>query len=278
MKPSSRCAPILRSSPKQPHKLEGVSRLNTAGGLKMAIAALATEMSNTSTPRAVALAGVAASGRTQWSPALRLLEQTTGKANRRKPVLYLHGFTFPSLLRVDHGRTLGQTIRKLDSHRGLRVGLRRWRNGPTVASTIWWHIRPSRALTRMRSDACGYPLWPGATRSVQGPNTDVRDQLSPNRSHPACKTRPVHTDVPSVAESRAAAHHAVVQTLCEGRALVERSCQRPHAHAHSPRTYGHHGCSRLGRCRTRCGRNSSSFPAEGCLARRLRRHSLPRNL
>ena len=66
----------------------------------MAIAALATEMSNTSTPRAVALAGVAASGRTHWSPALRLLEQTTGKANRRKPVLYLHGFTFPSQLCV----------------------------------------------------------------------------------------------------------------------------------------------------------------------------------
>jgi hypothetical protein len=66
----------------------------------MAIAALATEMSNSSTPRAVTLAGVAASGGTQWSPALRSLEQTTGKANRRKPVLYLHGFTFPSQLCV----------------------------------------------------------------------------------------------------------------------------------------------------------------------------------
>jgi pimeloyl-ACP methyl ester carboxylesterase len=66
----------------------------------MAIAALATEESNTSIPRAVTLAGVAASGRTQWSPALRLLEQTTGKANRRKPVLYLHGFTFSSQLCV----------------------------------------------------------------------------------------------------------------------------------------------------------------------------------
>jgi hypothetical protein len=28
------------------------------------------------------------------------------------------------------------------------------------------------------------------------PNTDERDQLSPNRSYPACNTRPVHTDVP----------------------------------------------------------------------------------
>jgi hypothetical protein len=61
--------PIFRSGPKQPHKLEGVYRLNMGRVLKMAIAALATEMSNTSTPRAVTLAGVAASGRTQWSPA-----------------------------------------------------------------------------------------------------------------------------------------------------------------------------------------------------------------
>ena len=30
----------------------------------------------------------------------------------------------------------------------------------------------------------------------KGPNTDERDQSSPNRSHPACNTRPVHTDVP----------------------------------------------------------------------------------
>src|SRR5262249_3277603 len=51
---------------------------------------------------------------------------------------------------------------KLDSRRGLRVGLRKWRNGPTDASVIWWHIRPSRALTRMRSDVRGYPLWPGS--------------------------------------------------------------------------------------------------------------------
>src|SRR3954470_12939484 len=32
-----------------------------------------------------------------------------------------------------------------NSRRGLRVGWRRWRNGLTVASVIWWHIRPSRA-------------------------------------------------------------------------------------------------------------------------------------
>jgi transposase len=31
-----------------------------------------------------------------------------------------------------------------NSRRGLRVGWRRWRNGLTVTSVIWWHIRPSR--------------------------------------------------------------------------------------------------------------------------------------
>src|ERR1700758_2517892 len=44
-----------------------------------------------------------------------------------------------------------------DSCRGLRVGLRKWRNGLTVASVILMYLRPSRALSRMRSDARGYP-------------------------------------------------------------------------------------------------------------------------
>jgi pimeloyl-ACP methyl ester carboxylesterase len=66
----------------------------------MEIGTSLNEMSNSSTQRTMMLPGVAASGRTQWRPALRLLEQTAGKANRRKPVLYLHGFTFPSQLCV----------------------------------------------------------------------------------------------------------------------------------------------------------------------------------
>src|SRR5262249_30018285 len=32
---------------------------------------------------------------------------------------------------------------------------------------------------------------------LKGPNTDERDQSSPNQSHPACNTRPVHTEVPN---------------------------------------------------------------------------------
>ena len=31
---------------------------------------------------------------------------------------------------------------------------------------------------------------------LKGPNTDERDQSYPNQSHPACNTRPVHTEVP----------------------------------------------------------------------------------
>jgi hypothetical protein len=44
-----------------------------------------------------------------------------------------------------------------NSRRGLRIGWRRWRNGLTVTSVTWWHIRPSRASTRMRSGVRGYP-------------------------------------------------------------------------------------------------------------------------
>src|SRR3984885_8110340 len=40
---------------------------------------------------------------------------------------------------------------------GLRVGLRKWKNGLTVVSVILMYLRPSRALSRMRSDARGYP-------------------------------------------------------------------------------------------------------------------------
>ena len=40
--------------------------------------------------------------------------------------------------------------------------MRRWRNGLTVASVILMYLRPFRALSRMRSDARGYPWWPGS--------------------------------------------------------------------------------------------------------------------
>jgi len=52
-------------------------------------------------------------------------------------------------------------------------------NGLAVASGIWWPDWPSRAYLRMRSDARGYPWWPGAICSTQGPDTEAQDQLLP---------------------------------------------------------------------------------------------------
>ena len=66
-----------------------------------------------------------------------------------------------ALSRVSHRGQLKRSANfngdENDSCRGLRVGLRRWRNGLTVASVILIYLRPFMALWRMRSDARGYP-------------------------------------------------------------------------------------------------------------------------
>jgi len=46
--------------------------------------------------RVVTLAGAPASSREPWQPRLQLFEQTMGAARRERPVLYVHGATFPS--------------------------------------------------------------------------------------------------------------------------------------------------------------------------------------
>jgi pimeloyl-ACP methyl ester carboxylesterase len=46
--------------------------------------------------RTVILPGTAASAAEPWRPALLLREQTSNGADRRRPVLYIHGATFPS--------------------------------------------------------------------------------------------------------------------------------------------------------------------------------------
>jgi pimeloyl-ACP methyl ester carboxylesterase len=46
--------------------------------------------------RAVSLPGTAASATASWLPALLLREQTPAGADRQRPVLYIHGATFPS--------------------------------------------------------------------------------------------------------------------------------------------------------------------------------------
>lgn len=46
--------------------------------------------------RTVTLPGTEASATASWQPALLLREQTSADADRRRPVLYIHGATFPS--------------------------------------------------------------------------------------------------------------------------------------------------------------------------------------
>jgi pimeloyl-ACP methyl ester carboxylesterase len=50
--------------------------------------------------RVVTLPGASATSKAEWLPALSVQEQTTGNADRMHPVLYVHGFTFPSALSV----------------------------------------------------------------------------------------------------------------------------------------------------------------------------------
>src|SRR5262249_19931196 len=45
----------------------------------------------------------------------------------------------------------------------------------------------------MRSDARGYPWWPGAIRSTQGPDTEAQTSHC-HSEESACNARPVHTD------------------------------------------------------------------------------------
>ena len=50
--------------------------------------------------RMVTLPGAAATADTAWQPALSVREQPAGGADRHTPVLYVHGFTFPSAMSV----------------------------------------------------------------------------------------------------------------------------------------------------------------------------------
>jgi pimeloyl-ACP methyl ester carboxylesterase len=56
-------------------------------------------MSDTSV-RAHRLPGTGGGASGPWQPALSLMEQTSRASDRRRPVLYVHGFTFPSALSV----------------------------------------------------------------------------------------------------------------------------------------------------------------------------------
>jgi hypothetical protein len=64
-----------------------------------------------------------------------------------------------------------RTIAPFSSRPIMRVGLRRWRNGLTVASVILMYLRPSRALSRMRSDV--HDGQGARNAPCNGPNTDA---------------------------------------------------------------------------------------------------------
>jgi pimeloyl-ACP methyl ester carboxylesterase len=46
--------------------------------------------------RSITLPGIAGSASSQWKPALLVREQTSANADRKRPILYVHGGTFPS--------------------------------------------------------------------------------------------------------------------------------------------------------------------------------------
>src|SRR4029450_4434952 len=79
-----------------------------------------------------------------------------------------------------------------DTCRGLRVELRRWRNGLAVASVIWWHYWPFRAFLRIRSDARGYPRWPAAQTLRSRAGYRSARPIPSRSSHSACNARPEH--------------------------------------------------------------------------------------
>src|SRR3979490_1006702 len=66
-------------------------------------------------------------------------------------------------------------------------------NGLAVASLIWWPDWPFRAFPRMRSDACGYPSWPGTNMFHSRAGYRSARPTFSKSSLSACNARPVHT-------------------------------------------------------------------------------------
>src|SRR6201982_2507916 len=94
--------------------------------------------------------------------------------------------------------------------------MKRWRNGLAVASVIWWHNRPLWAFPRMRSDARGYPWWPGTQTFRSRAGYRSARPITSKSSLSACNARPVHTVGSDSTElPRRYAHQCPLSLGCE---------------------------------------------------------------
>jgi pimeloyl-ACP methyl ester carboxylesterase len=93
LRPGKRCY----SSVRNPIKETTMSIRGSIIGLLLAAGSIAAADAQ---EQVVTLPGAAATVNTAWQPALSVREQTLGNADRGHPVLYVHGFSFPSALSV----------------------------------------------------------------------------------------------------------------------------------------------------------------------------------
>src|SRR6516162_11401937 len=106
---------------------------------------------------------------------------------------------------------------------------------------------------------------------LKGPNTDERDQSSPDQSHPACNARPVHTDVPLATIAMRTLSHTTEPLLAIARigqrvtAIV--SFYRPSNGVPA------HGRARLRATHTRCDRLGWRHVRDLCLPAPGARHA-----
>jgi hypothetical protein len=115
-----------------------------------------------------------------------------------------------------NARRNGDSVRGSTDYRGLRVGLRRWRNGLVVASEIWRTYWPLRAFSRMRAGWARISIVARSTGRIQKCKTNPL-----HRSHRACDTR--HT-------THAVAHSMGSMKCCSygaGAAVASLVCKCP---------------------------------------------------
>jgi hypothetical protein len=139
--------------------------------------------------------------------------------------------------------------------------MKRWRNGLAVASVIWWHNRPLWAFPRMRSDARGYPWWPGTQTFRSRAGYRSARPITSKSSLSACNARPVHTEVPCVDGSELAT------TFFTPAGWSVQPCVRPFGAVHM--TAGHNALRGSGPGQNRAFKDAVALM--GCPDRRIDR-------